>query len=50
MPSTGTGTVTWRTTAAVPSYVRAEVRHPATSSGLPGNMAAMTNPIFLGRG
>jgi hypothetical protein len=50
LPGTGTGTVTWRTTPAVSSYVRAEVRHPAAGSGLPGNMTAMTNPIFLGRG
>jgi hypothetical protein len=31
--------------------VRAEVRHPVTSSAaqLPGDMAALTNPIFLGQ-
>ena len=39
------------TTPAVSAYVRAEIRHPVTSASgpLPGNMAALTNPIFLGR-
>ncbi len=31
------------------TYVRAEVRRAATTAGVPGPMAAMTNPIFLGR-
>ncbi|MEU7224351.1 CehA/McbA family metallohydrolase [Streptomyces chrestomyceticus] len=44
-----TGTTTWHTTPANAAYVRAEVRHPATTAGAPGPMAAMTNPIFLGR-
>ncbi|ARQ70168.1 CehA/McbA family metallohydrolase [Streptomyces marincola] len=47
----GSGTVTWRTTVANAAYVRAEVRHPAPESAepaLPGPMAAMTNPVFLG--
>ena len=48
---TGAGTVSWRTTAAVSAYVRAEVRHPGTdpTGTVPGAMAALTNPIFLGR-
>lgn len=42
----------WRTTASLATYVRAEIRHrPAEGSppGLPGAMAAMTNPVWLGR-
>jgi hypothetical protein len=60
LPASGTGSVTWLTTPAVSKYVRAEVRHPladgtagapALSPGLNfGAMAALTNPIFLGRG
>ncbi|WP_233157171.1 CehA/McbA family metallohydrolase [Amycolatopsis thermalba] len=59
LPASGSGSVTWLTTPAVSAYVRAEVRHPladgsagapALSAGLNfGAMAAMTNPIFLGR-
>jgi hypothetical protein len=59
LPAGGAGTVTWPTTAAVSGYVRAEVRHPRAdgSAGAPalspglnfGPMAALTNPIFLGR-
>ena len=51
LPAAGSGTVTWQTTPAVSAYVRAEVRHPVTdaASGLPGTMAAFTNPIFLGK-
>uniref|UniRef100_UPI001ABA9715 CehA/McbA family metallohydrolase n=1 Tax=Amycolatopsis viridis TaxID=185678 RepID=UPI001ABA9715 len=59
LPASGSGTVTWLTTPAVSAYVRAEVRHPRAdgSPGAPavspepnfGPMAAMTNPIFLGR-
>jgi hypothetical protein len=50
LPASGTGTVTWRTTAAIAAYVRAEVRKTPTdpTTGLPGPMAALTNPIFLG--
>ncbi|WP_026247352.1 MULTISPECIES: CehA/McbA family metallohydrolase [unclassified Streptomyces] len=48
LPPSGTDTVTWRTTPANAAYIRAEVRHPSTSTDLPGPMAAMTNPIFLG--
>jgi hypothetical protein len=51
LDATGTGTATWQTTPAVAAYIRAEVRHPVTSTTaqLPGDMAAMTNPVFLGR-
>ncbi|MBO8186531.1 CehA/McbA family metallohydrolase [Streptomyces spirodelae] len=47
---TATGSrLTWRTTPSLAAYVRAEVRHPAQEgSGLPGAMAAMTNPVWLG--
>ncbi|WP_164716196.1 CehA/McbA family metallohydrolase [Streptomyces sp. WAC 06738] len=48
----GAGTVEWQTTPSYAAFVRAEVRHPAAdggASGLPGAMAAMTNPIWLGR-
>ncbi|QEU82535.1 phosphoesterase [Streptomyces subrutilus] len=38
----------WRTTAARTSYVRAEVRHPDAAPPLPGQPAALTNPIWLG--
>jgi hypothetical protein len=60
LPAGGSGTVTWATTASLAAYVRAEVRHPFPD-GSPGQgntmgpnlefsaMAAMTNPIFLGR-
>ena len=44
LPASGTGTVTWQATPSLAAYVRAEVRHPGT-----GAMAALTNPIFLGR-
>ncbi|MEU6013878.1 CehA/McbA family metallohydrolase [Streptomyces sp. NPDC047515] len=47
LPESGTGTVQWRTTPAYAAYVRAEVRHPATVPGLPGALAALTNPVFL---
>ncbi|WP_411140321.1 CehA/McbA family metallohydrolase [Streptomyces sp. x-80] len=49
LPPAGTGTVSWRTTPDHAAYIRAEVRHPATVPGLPGPMAALTNPVFLGR-
>ncbi|MFP3991813.1 CehA/McbA family metallohydrolase [Streptomyces sp. E11-3] len=45
----GSGTAEWRTTAAYAAYVRAEVRHPPVVPGLPGPLAAFTNPVFLGR-
>jgi hypothetical protein len=56
--ASGSGTVTWRTTASLAAYVRAEVRHPM-ADGSPGQgntmgdallfgpMAALTNPVFL---
>jgi hypothetical protein len=60
LPASGQGTSTWITTPQLAAYVRAEVRHPKTD-GTPGSgtamgtqlqmgpMAALTNPIFLGR-
>ncbi|WP_431042683.1 CehA/McbA family metallohydrolase [Streptomyces sp. P1-3] len=51
LPPSGSGAVEWRTTASYAAYVRAEVRHAAAdggASGIPGPMAALTNPIFLG--
>lgn len=42
------GAVTWRTTASLATYVRAEVRRPAPDgSPLPGPMVALTNPVWL---
>ena len=41
----------WRTKVSLAAYVRAEIRHrPADGSpaGVPGAMAAMTNPVWLG--
>ncbi|WOX23817.1 CehA/McbA family metallohydrolase [Streptomyces solicathayae] len=49
LPAEGPGTVEWVTTSAYATYVRAEVRHPATWPPLPGAMAAFTNPLFLER-
>lgn len=52
-PLPASGVVEWVTTASLAAYVRAEVRHPAAdggASGLPGPAAAITNPIWLGRG
>ncbi|MET7596536.1 CehA/McbA family metallohydrolase [Streptomyces sp. NPDC005481] len=49
LPDSGTGTAEWRTTAAYAAYVRAEVRHAPATPGLPGALAAFTNPVFLGR-
>ncbi|MFF2061895.1 CehA/McbA family metallohydrolase [Streptomyces sp. NPDC058200] len=48
LPESGAGAVEWRTTASYATYVRAEVRHAATVPGLPGALAAFTNPVFLG--
>ncbi|MDT0305349.1 CehA/McbA family metallohydrolase [Streptomyces sp. DSM 44917] len=48
----GSGTVTWQTTVSNVGFVRAEVRHAPVGGGvpgLPGAMAAMTNPVFLDR-
>ncbi|MGW7515271.1 CehA/McbA family metallohydrolase [Streptomyces sp. NPDC054796] len=42
--------VEWRTTASLATYVRAEIRHKVpegSPSGIPGAMAAMTNPVWL---
>lgn len=49
LPASGAGTVEWRTTPDNAAYVRAEVRHAPTTPGVPGPMAALTNPVFLGR-
>ncbi|GHJ39816.1 phosphoesterase [Streptomyces sp. TS71-3] len=49
LPDSGTATVEYHTTASYAAYVRAEVRHPATTAGLPGAFTALTNPIFLGK-
>jgi hypothetical protein len=58
--ASGAGTVNYRTTPSLAAYLRAEVRH-LRPDGSPGNgngmgpdlqlgpMAALTNPIFLGR-
>jgi hypothetical protein len=50
-PPGGGGTVRWQTTPAVSAYLRAEVRHPSAdpTGVVPGAMAALTDPIFLGR-
>jgi hypothetical protein len=52
LPAGGSATVRWQTTPAACAYVRAEVRHPSSDPAgvIPGAMAALTNPIFLGRG
>ncbi|MEU7257969.1 CehA/McbA family metallohydrolase [Streptomyces rimosus] len=47
-PLPTSGPVTWHTTPANATYVRAEVRHPSATPVMPGPMAAITNPIFLG--
>lgn len=41
LPSDGSGSIEWRTSAEESGFVRIEVRHPA------GHMAALTNPIIL---
>ncbi|MFJ9520833.1 CehA/McbA family metallohydrolase [Kitasatospora sp. NPDC101801] len=60
LPASGETTLTWRTTASLAAYVRAEVRLPKPD-GTPGRgnsmgpdlpwgpMAALTNPVFLER-
>ncbi|MGW0575618.1 CehA/McbA family metallohydrolase [Streptomyces sp. NPDC002920] len=50
LPESGAGVAEWHTTPAYAAYVRAEVRHTATAPPLPGPLAALTNPVFLGRG
>ncbi|MEU9197638.1 CehA/McbA family metallohydrolase [Streptomyces hundungensis] len=47
LAASGTATATWETTPAYATYIRAEVRHAPTTPGLPGPLAAFTNPIFL---
>ncbi|ANW21894.1 phosphoesterase [Streptomyces clavuligerus] len=49
-PADGRTAVSWSTTPRRATYVRAELRHPPTTPGLPGRMAAFTNPVFLGHG
>ena len=60
LPASGAGSVTWRTTPRQSAYVRLEVRHPLADgtagngnavSATPalGSMAALTNPVWLGR-
>ncbi|MCA6095995.1 CehA/McbA family metallohydrolase [Streptomyces sp. SCA3-4] len=52
VPVLADGRVEWRTSPARSAYVRAEVRHPPADGApadLPGAMAALTNPVFLGR-
>jgi len=48
----GHGELRWRTSPGRSRYVRAEVRRPGpdddAANALPGPMAAMTNPIWLG--
>ncbi|MEV8568306.1 CehA/McbA family metallohydrolase [Streptomyces sp. NPDC051322] len=48
LPASGAAAVEWATTPAYAAYVRAEVRHPPVVPGLPGPLAALTNPVFLG--
>ncbi|MFE3182567.1 CehA/McbA family metallohydrolase [Streptomyces violascens] len=47
LPASGTGTATWQTTPQYATYIRAEVRHAPLVQGLPGPLAAFTNPVFL---
>lgn len=49
LPVTGSGVVEWRTTPQYAAYVRAEIRHETAAGPVPGALAALTNPIFLGR-
>ncbi|MEV1022158.1 CehA/McbA family metallohydrolase [Streptomyces sp. NPDC050264] len=48
LPESGAGKASWRTTPSYAAYVRAEVRHAPSVPGLPGALAAFTNPVFLG--
>ncbi|PRX97815.1 CehA/McbA family metallohydrolase [Allonocardiopsis opalescens] len=48
LPVPESGELSWTTRPQVSGYVRAEVRRPATTPGLPGRMVAFTNPVFLG--
>ncbi|WP_406508171.1 CehA/McbA family metallohydrolase [Streptomyces sp. NBC_00212] len=47
LPASGTGTARWQTTPQYATYIRAEVRHAPIVPGLPGPLAAFTNPVFL---
>ncbi|MEU6552878.1 CehA/McbA family metallohydrolase [Streptomyces sp. NPDC046915] len=49
LPVSGSGVVEWRTTPAYAAYTRAELRHETAAGTVPGALAALTNPIFLGR-
>ncbi|MFE2064916.1 CehA/McbA family metallohydrolase [Streptomyces sp. NPDC059467] len=49
LPVAGSGTVEWQTTPSYAAYVRAELRHETAAGTVPGALAALTNPIFLGR-
>uniref|UniRef100_A0AAU2V7D9 CehA/McbA family metallohydrolase n=1 Tax=Streptomyces sp. NBC_00003 TaxID=2903608 RepID=A0AAU2V7D9_9ACTN len=47
LPASGTGTTEWQTTPQYATYIRAEIRHAPVIQGLPGPLAAFTNPVFL---
>ena len=59
LPAEGSGTVSWLTKPEIAAFVRAEVRHPLADGSAGGTgmgptlnfgaMAALTNPIWLGR-
>ncbi|MFF4400312.1 CehA/McbA family metallohydrolase [Streptomyces sp. NPDC001480] len=49
LPVSGSGVVEWHTTPAYAAYARAELRHETAAGTVPGALAALTNPIFLGR-
>jgi hypothetical protein len=49
LPVSGSGVVEWQTTPSYAAYVRAELRHEAAAGPVPGALAGLTNPIFLGR-
>ncbi|MER7183313.1 CehA/McbA family metallohydrolase [Streptomyces hyaluromycini] len=49
LPVAGSGAVEWQTTPSYAAYVRAEIRHETAAGPVPGALAALTNPIFLGR-
>ncbi|MEU5594458.1 CehA/McbA family metallohydrolase [Streptomyces sp. NPDC020298] len=49
LPVSGSSVVEWHTTPSYAAYVRAELRHETAAGTVPGALAALTNPIFLGR-
>ncbi|MFJ1732334.1 CehA/McbA family metallohydrolase [Streptomyces sp. NPDC088254] len=49
LPVSGRGVAEWATTPSRATYVRAEIRHETAVGPVPGVMAALTNPVFLGR-